>query len=296
MVCRIARPPSRPEPASGEPVQSAAMELIDIGCNLGHDSFDNDRDHVIAAAQAAGVIQLVVTGASESGSLKALELARERPGTLFATAGVHPHLARDYAEETDTVLAELHRAAQVVAVGECGLDYFRDFSPREVQRTVFERQLELAVACGKPLFLHQRDAHDDFAAILRGFRDRLGPVVVHCFTDTREALYTYLDLDCHIGITGWVCDERRGRELKALVPEIPDGRLMLESDAPYLKPRNLKPKVRTHRNEPQWLTWTAGSVAALRGVGLEALAALTTANARTFFGLPVPEPVRPAGH
>ena len=262
------------------------MELIDIGCNLAHDSFDEDREAVIDAARAVGVSQIVVTGASEGGSVKAAALAGRRPGRLFATAGVHPHLAREFSAETESVLAELHRQDEVVAVGECGLDYFRDFSPRPDQRRVFERQLELAVACRKPVFLHQRDAHEDFIAILREFRPHLARAVVHCFTDTREAMHAYLELDCHIGITGWICDERRGHHLKEFVAEIPADRLMLETDAPYLKPRNLRPKVRTHRNEPQWLPWIAGTVAACRGVRPPELAVQTTANARQFFGLP----------
>ncbi len=267
-------------------LQSRAMELIDIGCNLGHESFDDDREQVLAAAHAAGVVQIVVTGASEDGSIKAAELALSRPGILFATAGMHPHLATDYSNDTHSVLAELHQRDEVVAVGECGLDYFRDFSPRPDQRRAFERQLELAVACGKPVFLHQRDAHGDFMAILREFRPHLAAAVVHCFTDTGTALHDYLALDCHIGITGWICDERRGQHLKELVAGIPADRLMIETDAPYLKPRNLRPKVRSHRNEPQWLAWIAGTLAACCGVSPPRLAAQTTACARQFFRLP----------
>ncbi len=261
------------------------MNLIDIGCNLTHDSFDRDRDQVIENALAVGVVQMVVTGASEAGSLKASELALARPGVLSATAGVHPHLATECDSDTLSVLAELHQLEQVVAVGECGLDYFRDFSPRPAQRKAFEHQLELAVECAKPVFLHQRDAHEDFLAIMKEFRPHLSRAVVHCFTDTRQAMLDYLELDCHIGITGWICDERRGRHLKEFVAEIPDNRLMLETDAPYLKPRNLRPKARTHRNEPQWLPWIAGTVAACRGTSPEKLAEQTTATARAFFGL-----------
>ncbi|MFN2335226.1 MAG: TatD family hydrolase [Wenzhouxiangellaceae bacterium] len=262
------------------------MELIDIGCNLAHDSFDADREQVLAEAHAAGVAQIIITGASEDGSRKAFDLARTRPGRLFATAGVHPHLAREFSAETESVLAELHEQDEMVAVGECGLDYFRDFSPRADQRRAFERQLELAVTCGKPVFLHQRDAHQDFVAILHEFRAHLSHAVVHCFTDTAEAMRDYLTLDCHIGITGWICDERRGHHLKEFVGEIPADRLMIETDAPYLKPRNLRPKARTHRNEPKWLPWIAGTVAACRGVTPPQLAEQTTANARAFFRLP----------
>jgi TatD DNase family protein len=262
------------------------MELIDIGCNLTHESFDRDLPEVIANARAQGVVQMVVTGASEAGSIKARALAEAWSGVLFATAGVHPHLAADFSSETASVLAELHRDERVVAVGECGLDYFRDFSPRPAQRKAFERQLELAVDCGKPVFLHQREAHQDFMAILREFRPQLGPAVVHCFTDTRQAMLDYLALDLHIGITGWICDERRGHHLKDFVHEIPAERLMIETDAPYLKPRNLRPKARTHRNEPQWLPWIAGTVASCKGIRPDQLARETTATARAFFGLP----------
>lgn len=261
------------------------MDLIDIGCNLTHDSFDHDRAAVIEAARAAGVSRMVVTGATETGSVAALELAGQWHGVLYATAGVHPHHAEEVAADTLSVLAELHAADQVVAVGECGLDYFRDFSPRPAQRRAFEKQLELAVECGKPVFLHQRDAHDDFVAIFREFRPHLSGAVVHCFTDTRAAMLEYLEMDCHVGITGWICDERRGRHLKEFVHEIPAERLMLETDAPYLKPRNMKPKIKTRRNEPQWLPWIAGTVAACRGVSPDQLAEETTATAERFFGL-----------
>jgi TatD DNase family protein len=261
------------------------MELIDIGCNLTHESFDADRESVIDNARRAGVTQMVVTGATETGSVQANALAAQWPGVLFATAGVHPHHAEEVSSDTLSVLAELHQAPRVVAVGECGLDYFRDFSPRPAQRRAFEKQLELAAECGKPVFLHQRDAHDDFVAIFREFRPHLSGAVVHCFTDTHEAVLEYLEMDCHIGITGWICDERRGQHLKDFVHEIPADRLMLETDAPYLKPRNMKPKIKTRRNEPQWLPWVAGTVAACRGVSPDQLAEETTATARRFFGL-----------
>jgi len=262
------------------------MTWIDIGCNLGHESFAGDFEAVIDRALEHGIDMMIVTGASIAGSERALELARQRPDCMRATAGVHPHLAAEVDTDAITRLRELQTEDPIVACGECGLDYFRDLSPRPVQLKAFERQLELAVDAGKPLFLHQRDAHDDFHSLLRQFRDRLDSVVVHCFTDTRRAMYDYLDLDCHIGITGWICDERRGRELKEIVTDIPDDRLMLETDAPYLKPRNLRPKVRSHRNEPCWLPWIGGTVAALRGVSPQVLARQTSANARAFFSLP----------
>jgi len=262
------------------------MQLIDIGANLTHDSFDHDRDAVLARAAAAGVAQLVVTGADRAHSPMAAELARAHPGELFATAGVHPHHATEYTAECDAEMRALQDMPEVVAVGECGLDYFRDFSPRPAQRKAFERQLEIAVDTGKPLFLHQRDAHADFMAVMRGFEGKLGPAVVHCFTGTREELFDYLDRDWHVGITGWLCDERRGTHLRELVRNIPAGRLMIETDAPYLLPRTVKPAPSHRRNEPMYLAHIVEELARDRGEDVATTAAATTATARAFFRLP----------
>ena len=263
-----------------------SMQLIDIGLNLTHDSFDHDRDAVLERARAAGVVRMVVTGASREHSPRALALARAHPGVLFATAGVHPHHAVEYTAECDAQMRELHRHPEVVAVGECGLDYFRDFSPRPAQRKAFERQLEIAVDTGKPLFLHQRDAHADFMAIMRQFEGRIGPAVVHCFTGTREELFDYLDQDWHIGITGWLCDERRGQHLRDIVGQIPANRLMVETDAPYLLPRSLRPMPKDRRNEPAFLPHIVEDLARCRGEDPAVTAAATTATASAFFRLP----------
>ena len=262
------------------------MQLIDIGANLTHDSFDRDRAAVLERARAAGVAQLVVTGASREHSPQALQLARAHPGVLFATAGVHPHHASEYTDECDAEMRALHAHPEVVAVGECGLDYFRDFSPRPMQRSAFERQLQIAVDTGKPLFLHQRDAHADFMAMMKNFDGRLGPAVVHCFTGTREELFDYLDQDWHIGITGWLCDERRGAHLRELVKHIPANRLMVETDAPYLLPRTLKPMPKDRRNEPAFLAHIVEELARDRGETVQRAAAASTATARAFFRLP----------
>jgi TatD DNase family protein len=264
------------------------MELIDIGCNLTHDSFDNDLEQVLENARAAGVAQFIVTGASIEGMQKARELARERPRELYATAGVHPHHADTFDDDTEKLIRSLAEHDEVVAVGETGLDYFRDFSPRDAQRDSFLRHIEIAADTGLPMFLHLRDAHDDFHAILAEQRSRLSDVVVHCFTGSREEMQAYIDLDCHIGITGWICDERRGTHMKEYLADIPADRLMIETDAPYLKPRNLRPKVKSHRNEPRFLPWILGTLAAARGEHPEHLAEQTTKNARRFFRVPPP--------
>ncbi|HEU5136363.1 MAG TPA: TatD family hydrolase [Steroidobacteraceae bacterium] len=260
------------------------MDLIDIGVNLAHDSFDADRDAILRRAHAAGVVQMVVTGSSEDNTRKAIAMSQEHRGVLFATAGVHPHHAADVTPETLPALQELARDAHVVAVGECGLDYFRDLSPRDLQRRAFGWQLELAAATGKPVFLHQRDAHEDFIAILREHRVTRG--VAHCFTAGEKERDAYLALGLHIGITGWINDERRGLPLREVVKGIPAERLMLESDAPYLLPRDIRPRLSTRRNEPGYLPWVLRAVAAARNEDAAQTARITTLNARRLFALP----------
>jgi TatD DNase family protein len=175
----------------------------------------------------------------------------------------------------------LARAPEVAAIGECGLDYDRDFSPRDRQKSAFEAQLELAVELGKPVFLHERRAHADFTSILANVAPRLVGGVVHCFTGTIAELERYLELGLCIGITGYFCDERRGKHLVEAVRLVPAGRLMVETDAPFLRPRDL-PSGR--RNEPALLPHIARAVARARGESDRDLFRHTTATAQTLFG------------
>ncbi len=259
--------------------------LIDIGANLAHDSFDDDRDAVLERARDAGVARIIVTGSSDASNQQAATLAGQHPGFLYSTAGVHPHHASDYTSASDALIRDLAREAQVVAIGECGLDYFRNFSPRDAQLEAFRAQLEIAVESGKPVFLHQRDAHDDFVEVLEPVLPRLKRAVAHCFTGEHESLREYLDMGLYIGITGWICDERRGQHLYEIAGVVPDDRLMIETDAPYLLPRTLKPKPGTRRNEPAWLPEVLRVVAEARGQSEDHVAAITTANAERFFNL-----------
>jgi TatD DNase family protein len=267
------------------------MQLIDIGVNLTNASFAAQRQAVLDRAYAAGVAQLVVTGTSVEGSEQALQLCHELDETgqrLFSTAGIHPHSASDWTGETEQQLRALLKEDRVRAVGECGLDFNRDFSPRPQQEKVLEAHLALAAELQLPVFLHERDASQRLLEIVRDYRDRLPAAVVHCFTGEQRALFGYLDMDLHIGITGWICDERRGTHLHPLVRNIPRGRLMLESDAPYLLPRSLRPKPKNGRNEPAYLTEVLREVALHRNESEADLAAHTTACARAFFELPLP--------
>lgn len=261
------------------------MTLVDIGANLAHDSFDDDRSAVLERACAAGVTQIVITGSDAVSSRKALALAAEQPGALFATAGLHPH----HADAWDASMAQLMRehAQQPAcrALGETGLDYFRNFSAPAAQQQAFAQQLALACDTKMPVFLHQRDAHADFLSILREHLPQLPAAVVHCFTGSGEELDDYLALDTYVGITGWICDERRGMHLRDIIDRIPDNRLLIETDSPYLTPRNMRPKPKTRRNEPANLPWVVATIAAARGQTPEQVARLTTANARQFFSL-----------
>jgi TatD DNase family protein len=263
------------------------MKLIDIGVNLMPPSFDRDREGVIEAAALAGVSPLVITGTGEKASREALCFAagysEQKPGALYATAGVHPHEARFCGEGTLEALRGLALAYGAVAIGECGLDYNRNFSPHDVQRKWFEKQLELGAELSLPLFLHERDAFEDFAAMIKDCKGQVK--VVHCFTGSEAELEKYLDLGCCIGLTGWICDERRGTHLEDMVKRIPPDRIMIETDAPFILPRNLPEKVRARRNEPKYLPHIAGTIARCLGRDPETFAAETFANTRRFFGI-----------
>lgn len=264
------------------------MQLIDIGVNLTNSSFHGQQAALVERAVEAGVSRMVLTGTSLEVSEQALALCHEldTPGHhLFATAGVHPHDAKSWNSDSERQLRQLLAEQRVVAVGECGLDFNRDFSPRPLQEKALEAQLALAAELRLPVFLHERDASERLLAILRNMRDHLPAAVVHCFTGERAALFGYLDLDLHIGITGWICDERRGTHLHPLVGNIPQGRLMLESDAPYLLPRTLRPKPKNGRNEPAFLPEVLREVAQHRNESLEQTATHTTAAAEAFFQL-----------
>ena len=260
-------------------------DLIDIGANLTHESFDADRGAVLERARASGVTRLIVTGTSVTARAQALELAQELPSTLYATAGVHPHHAAELDAHGVDALRAMLASKVVVAVGECGLDFYRDLAPRGAQRDAFRMQLELAAEVGKPVFLHQRDAHDEFVEILTPRLPALAGGVAHCFTGGPPELAAYLELGLYIGVTGWACDERRGAALRAALPLIPLERLLLETDAPYLLPRDLSPRPKTRRNEPAFLAHIAERVAAAIGKPVETVARAATENAERLFRL-----------
>jgi TatD DNase family protein len=255
--------------------------VIDIGANLTHPAFGEDLDAVLARARAAGVTNIIVTGTSVEESHAAAALAAQHE--LYATVGVHPHHARDCDAQTIPALRELTKHPRVVAIGECGLDFNRNYSPHPDQEKCFIAQLELGIELGKPLFLHSRDAHPRFAEILMHYKPERA--VAHCFTGGREELRAYLDLGLYVGITGWICDERRGRHLFELVREIQRERLLVETDSPYLTPRDMKPQPKARRNEPAFLAHIVQALARALGRPADEIGALTAENARRLFGI-----------
>ena len=259
--------------------------LIDICFNCTHDSFQKDLDRVLQRAKENHIIHMLVPSSSAKDSRHSVAIAERHRHQLTAGVGVHPHLAREWEHDTLVLLQDLVTQHPTAFVGEAGLDYYRNYSSPQEQHLAFEQQIELAKTNQRPMLLHQRDAHSDFMSLLKPYRDALTNVVVHCFTGSKKELFDYLDMDLHIGITGWVCDERRGQNLKTLLRHIPTNRLLLETDAPYLLPRSLSPGPKQHRNEPAFLNHVAETIAESIGCSLEALAQSTRNNTIRFFHL-----------
>lgn len=247
---------------------------FDIGVNLPDKRLPTEP--VIAAAKECGVSAMLLTGTSLLQSRRAVEESKKYQGILFSTAGFHPHNAKEWDDNSAEELLALLSLTDVLAVGECGLDFNRNFSEPNVQLRVFEQQLELAVETQLPVFLHERDAFEPQLALLKKYRDRIVGGVVHCFTGGPDQVQAYLDLDLHIGITGWVCDAKRGADLRAAVPLIPLSHIMLETDSPYLKPKEAKTVLldqnpRLKSNQPAFIPVIADKVAELREIELDQL-------------------------
>jgi TatD DNase family protein len=261
--------------------------LIDIGVNLTNAAFDDDIDEVLTRAREVAIETIIITGTSLESSQQAVALAQKYPGFLYSTAGVHPHDAKTYSPDIHKQLHALAQLPEVKAIGETGLDFNRNYSPPAQQIKAFEQQLELAIDTGLPLFLHERDAHRQQWDILHHHRDQLGKAVIHCFTGNKREAFRYLDLDLYLGITGWICDERRGYHLHEFIADIPLNRLMIETDAPYLIPRvKPAPKLKSsRRNEPCTLPYVLATIAACRQQPEALIARTTTENARLFFAL-----------
>eukprot|EP00850_Spirogloea_muscicola_P007039 SM000034S12793 [mRNA] locus=s34:901409:902836:+ [translate_table: standard] len=291
--------PALAEDGDAPSLAAMPLRLFDIGANLGHDSLRPHLADVLQRAAKAGVRELMVTGTSVQSSRQALHLCQsnweaETGVALLCTAGIHPH---DSGEAVKHGLgASLHELELLIgaepklvrAVGECGLDFDRNFSTPADQEAAFVAHIQLAVHTGLPLFLHERSAHKRLVELLEPHAPQLRGVL-HCFTGTLEEMQRYLSLGLYIGITGWVCDERRGQDLQAAILHLPLDRLLLETDAPFLIPRNipkqaLTPEQRKRRNnEPSFLPYVALKVAELQGKPIEAVVEAATLNSRRLF-------------
>lgn len=258
--------------------------MFDIGVNLTSGQFDKDRDEVVTRAFAAGVSGMLLTGTSLHESQQAQQLAR-RYENCWSTAGVHPHDASHWQPDTADALRALARMPEVVAIGECGLDFNRNYSTPQDQERAFSAQLALAAELSLPVFMHCRDAHERFIALLTPWLDKLPGAVLHCFTGTQEEAQACLDLGLYLGITGWVCDERRGLALRELLPIIPADKLLFETDAPWLLPRDLPVKPSSRRNEPCYLPHIITQAARWRGEEAQGLMQQSDENVRMLFGI-----------
>lgn len=256
--------------------------MFDIGVNLSSTQFDHDRDDVVARAKAAGVTQMLLTGTNLRESERVVAMAQRYPG-CWATVGVHPHDASSWSNDVESRLRHLASAPDVVAIGECGLDFDRNYSTPEEQERAFSAQLKLASELQLPVFMHCREAHSRFIALLDPWIERLPGGVLHCFTGNKDEAKACLDRGLYLGITGWVCDERRGLALREILPHIPADRLLLETDAPWLLPRTLLPRPKTRRNEPAFLAHIYEQVAHWRGEKLSVMHEQLEVNARRLF-------------
>lgn len=282
--------------------------LVDIGANLTNKKYARDLDQVITRSLESGVTKVIVTGTSVQESKEALRLTHLYPGTLYCTAGVHPHDSKTWRGEEDiAVLKGLLTNKECVAVGETGLDFNRNFSPPDDQIRAFRDQVQLACDLGKPMFVHERDAHKELIEILAEFKSKLPPTVVHCWTGKQHEARAYIEMGLYIGLTGFLWKDRADDSVRAALKagDIPLDRLLVETDAPYMFPNvkggKLDPETKSKlsqrslnwtnryasfaRNEPCSLPLTLELIAAYMGKPPEEVAIKTTFNALKVFGL-----------
>ena len=258
---------------------------FDIALNLASERFSGERDKIIANALTSNVnyFNIVCSSLNELDFVKDLN-ERYTQNSCF-TLGVHPHNANELNKVSLKSLKDSIKMYQPSAVGETGLDFFRNLSSYENQIDAFEQQIIISIENNLPLFLHQREAHDDFIKVIDKYISDISRGVVHCFTGTHSQLDDYLDRDLYIGLTGWICDERRNKDLRESIKNIPMDKLMIETDAPYLIPRNLEMNPKNNINEPQFLPHIANEVAALMNIDLKEFNKQVFSNSKSFFGI-----------
>ena len=260
------------------------LGLIDIGANITHPQLHNQIDKVVENMKAQNIDKAIITSSNLKDTKIALDIINIYPEIFYTTVGFHPHNAKDFIYENISSIIEYSKNAKVLAIGECGLDYYREYSTREEQLFCFEEQLKIAKSTGLPVFLHERKAHDDFVGILKKHIFEIEKSVVHCFTGTKDELKTYLEMGCYIGITGWISDLDRGKHLHDLIKYIPEDRLMIETDAPYLTPKNI-PFKNNGINEPSFLNYVAQSISECLNKDINYIKEITVNNTKRFFSI-----------
>ena len=256
------------------------IKYYDIGLNLFCKQFKNP-EKIIQDAENVGV-SCILTGSNMRENESVNKFVENH--NCYGTAGIHPHSA-DSAKAEDFIRIKeiISKNSKIVAVGECGLDYDRMFSTRENQIRCFEHHIKIAEELGKPLFLHERDASEDFISRFKNHRDICSKSVVHCFTGNKDTLKKYLDMGFYIGITGWICDDRRGKELREAVKFIPTDRVMVETDAPYLTPKNIEGLSRT--NVPQNVKYVVSELSKYMKIDEDILREQLIKNTEKLFGI-----------
>ena len=257
--------------------------FIDIACNFTHESFKHNLDEVINNAEQEGVEKFVLLCASLADIDPIKVIQNNAPEKYFISAGIHPHHATEILEINHDALLNKLKSISPNAIGETGLDYFRNISPPDIQKKSFGMHIEIAKELSLPLYLHQRDAHGDFIRIIKENISNFPKFVVHCFTGTQAELDEYLELGAYIGLTGWICDAKRNIDLRKSIKNIPIEKMMIETDSPYLIPKNLMVKPKKNINEPKYLPHIANEICELTGYDLEELKSATSNNAIEFF-------------
>ncbi len=258
--------------------------LIDIGANLTHSQLFDKIHTVIDNFKKVHIQKVIITSSDLHDTKTALNLIKEFPGLFYTTVGFHPHNAKNFNESDLKSMEVLSKNPNVVAVGECGLDYYREYSPKKQQIECFEKQLFLSSKVNLPIFLHERGSHNDFYLMLKKHIDTINNCVVHCFTGTKEELIKYIDLGCYIGITGWITDMERGSHLHNIIQLIPEDKLLVETDAPYLLPKNIDV---SHDiiNEPAHLPYIVQTISKCLNKNMEYVCNKTYENTMRFFGI-----------
>ena len=261
-----------------------AHYLIDIGANLTHPELNKKIDAIVDNIKSTNIAKVIITSSNITDTKEALNIIKKYPNLFYTTVGFHPHNAKDYNSNDVTEIETLLNNNKVLALGECGLDFYRKYSSKKEQFFCFEQHLEIAKNIKKPIFLHERHAFKDFVNILKKHKDKLFKYVVHCFTGNKEELKTYIDMGCYIGITGWITDENRGKHLHEIIKYIPEDRLMIETDAPYLIPHNIDFK-HDGVNEPSYLIYVAETIAKCLNKDINYIKDMTFRNTKLFFNI-----------